>query len=117
MDNLYWHIYTDEERGDIIVLATPLRFEYKGVEYEIPEGYESDGMSVPRFFWRSLSPKINAKTLRPSIIHDWMYENKICSRKEADDFYEANLVANGFGKFKSWLVWLGVRIGGGSHYN
>lgn len=116
MDNLYWHIYTDEERGDIIVLATPLRFTFKGVEYEIPEGYESDGMSVPRFFWRSLSPKINGKTLRPSIIHDWMYENHIGTRKEADDFYEENLVAKGFGKVKSWLVWLGVRIGGWKHY-
>ena len=116
MDNFYWSIYTDKERGDIIVLVTPLKFTFKGVEYEIPAGYESDGMSVPRFFWRTLSPKINGKTLVPSVIHDYMYENHIGTRAEADEFYQQNLIEKGFGRIKSWLVWVGVRIGGWSHY-
>ena len=115
-ENLYWRIEWDSERGDIIVLVTPLKFTFKGVEYEIPAGYESDGMSVPRFFWRSLSPKINAKTLIPSVIHDFMYENHIGTRAEADEFYEQNLIEKGFGRIKSWLVWFGVRIGGWKHY-
>jgi len=115
-NNIYWQILTDEERGDIIRLVTPIRFEYNGQQYEVPAGYDSDGMSCPRFFWRMLSPKINHKTLVPSVIHDWMYEAKICSRKEADEFYHENLIRNGFGKVKSWLVYIGVRIGGGSHW-
>ena len=114
--NIYWQILTDEERGDIIRLVTPIRFEYNGQQCEVPAGYDSDGMSVPRFFWRSLSPKINHKTLVPSVIHDWMYEAKICTRKEADEFYYENLIRNGFGKIKSWLVYIGVRMGGGSHW-
>lgn len=116
MENIYWQILTDPERGDIIRLVTPIKFEYKGVKYEIPAGYDSDGMSVPRMFWRVLSPKINAKTLISSIVHDWMYSEKICSRKETDEFYYENLVKNGFGKVKSYLVYIGVRIGGGSHW-
>ena len=112
MGNTYWRIEWDSERGDVIVLVTPLTFTFKGTEYEIPAGYESDGMSVPRFFWRVLSPKINGKTLIPSVIHDYMYENHIGTRAEADAFYEDNLVEKGFGKVKSWLVWCGVRICG-----
>ena len=115
-ENLYWRIEWDNERGDKIVLVTPLKFTFKGVEYIIPAGWESDGMSVPRFFWRTLSPKINGKTLVPSLIHDFMYENHIGTRAEADAFYKANLIEKGFGKIKSWLVWCGVRIGGWSHY-
>lgn len=115
-ENIYWQILTDEERGDIIRLVTPIKFVFKGETYEVPAGYDSDGMSVPRFFWRSLSPKINHKTLVPSVVHDFMYENHIGTRKEADEFYYANLIENGFGKIKSWLVYIGVRIGGSSHY-
>jgi hypothetical protein len=117
MDNLYWKIYTDAKRGDVIVLVTSLKFTFKGVEYIIPAGWESDGMSVPRCFWATLSPKINGKTLIPSLIHDFMYENHIGSRAEADAFYRENLIAKGFGRVKSYIVWMGVRIGGGSHWD
>lgn len=41
-ENLYWRIEWDNERGDIIVLVTPLRFTFNGKEYEIPAGYESE---------------------------------------------------------------------------
>lgn len=115
-DNIYWSIGHDDEMGDVIYLVTPIRFEFKGETYEIPSGFASDGMSVPRFFWRVLSPKLDFKTLIPSLIHDYMYTYHIGTRKEADEYYYDNLIANGFGKIKSSLVYWGVRIGGGSHY-
>lgn len=115
-DNIFWQICHDDAMGDVIVLVTPIKFTFNGQEYEVPAGFASDGMSVPRFFWRMLSPKLDFHTLVPSVIHDYMYSVKLGTRSEADEFYYQNLIAGGFGKVKAKLVWLGVRLGGGSHW-
>lgn len=105
------------DMGKVLVLVEPWTFKtLAGVEYTIPKGYTSDGMSCPRFFWRMLSPQLDFVTLGPSIEHDYRYENHIGTRKECDDDYYDRLVENGFPKWKAYLVWIGVRIGGGSHY-
>ena len=116
-ENIFWTIGYDEEMGDVIIMMTPIKFEHKGVVYVVPEGFRSDGMSINRIFWRMLSPKLDFKTLVPSVIHDWCYSTGVISRKEADELYYDLLVENGFGKIKSRLVYWGVRLGGGSHYN
>lgn len=116
-ENIYWQIAEDEEMGKVIILVTPIRFEHNGKEYTVPAGFASDGCSCPRFFWRMLSPALDFVTLIPSVVHDWCYSTGVMGRKEADDLYYDMLVANGFGKIKSKLVWLGVRLGGSSHYN
>jgi len=116
-ENIYWQIADDEEMGKVIILVTPIKFEYKGVGYEVPAGFASDGCSCPRFFWRMLSPALDFVTLIPSVIHDWFYETGLVSRKEADQLYYDMLVERGFGKIKSKLVYWGVRLGGSKHYN
>lgn len=82
----------------------------------IHKGYISDGASVPRFFWRLLSPKMNKCTLTPSIVHDYLYETKLCTRKEADEWYYNALIENGYPKWKAMLTYAGVRLFGGSHW-
>lgn len=107
----------DPEMGDVLILTEPWKFKTsKGEEYTIPVGYESDGMSVPRFFFRVLSARIDFRTTGPSIVHDFRYENHIGTRAECDADYRADLIANGFPRVKAYAVWLGVRIGGRSHY-
>ena len=52
-----------------------------------------------------------------STVHDWLYTKGSVSRKEADSiFYEA-LRKEGVAKWRAWLMWVGVRIGGKSSYN
>ncbi len=87
-----------------------------GKWHTIPAGYVSDGASVPRFFWRILSPAIDARTLMPSIIHDYEYEHGIGTRAGADADYRRRLQDNDYGIIKSSLTWIGVRIGGGRHW-
>ena len=82
----------------------------------IPAGYVSDGASVPRFFWRILSPNIDGRTLVPSIIHDFEYENAIGTRGGADYDYAFRLYGNDYGIIKSSLTWIGVRVGGRKHW-
>ena len=107
----------DDEMGDILILKEPWDFiTSKGEKYTIPVDYRSDGMSVSRLLWRLLSPRVDFRTAGPSIVHDFRYENHIGTRAECDADYRNDLIANGFPRIKAWAVWVGVRIGGGSHY-
>ena len=81
-------IFRDEDKGDVIKLLEDHKFTFKGKEYVVPEGYESDGMSIPRFFWRLICPQIDATSLIPSVEHDFLYDEKAGTRKEIDQFYE-----------------------------
>ena len=109
----YWHF--DEETREI-VLDRPMDFRMYGVKFTVPAGYRSDGMSVPRFFWRSLSPQYDPVTLIPSLAHDWLYDSHVCERQEADEWYREELMKNGFGAVKSYIVYWGVQWFGGSHW-
>ena len=109
-------IFHDEKKGDVIKLLEPHEFEFKGKKYVIPEGYESDGMSIPRFFWRLICPQIDATSLVPSVEHDYLYGQKVETRKEVDQFYQSRLVEYGFPKWKANLTYWGVRMGGKSHW-
>ena len=110
-------IVKDVEHGRVLILKEPWSFKTgKGVQYVVPEGFISDGASVPRFFWRLLSPCIDPITLGPSIEHDWRYENHIGTRAECDADYKDRLIENGYPRWKAYLTLLGVRIGGKSHY-
>lgn len=109
-------IYTTAEDGKVIKLLESIPIKVKGKNYIVPAGYLSNGLSCPRCLWSLLSPAIDNRTLKSACGHDWLYENHVCTRKEADDWFYDDLIANGFPKIKAYLVWLGVRIGGKSHY-
>ncbi|MBS5530192.1 DUF1353 domain-containing protein [bacterium] len=104
------------EESTRIRLREPLHFECGGDTHEVPTGFISDGMSIPRFFWRLLSPPVDGRTLRASVVHDYLYATGIFSRAEADRLYRKMLIADGYPHWKAWAVWTGVRIGGRNHY-
>ena len=78
----------------------------------IPEGFETDGASVPRLFWFIISPFTLA--LYASIVHDFQLSNpdkyKAKRRKEIDKQFYYNLRDSGINPIRSYAVWLGVRI-------
>lgn len=82
----------------------------------IPAGYRSDGCSIPRFFWRWLTPQIDPVTLEPSVEHDWLYGAMVCTRAEADAHYRRSLIAKGYPKRKAWLIWAALRAFGWTHW-
>ena len=49
-------------------------------------------------------------------IHDWLYFGGQVSRKEADAVLYRALRAEGLARWRAWLFWAGVRIGGAKHY-
>lgn len=64
-------------------LVAPLTFKLtNGDVITIPRGFEWDLSSVPRFLWGILPPDGDMET--PSILHDYLYMNKLYSREFAD---------------------------------
>lgn len=111
------HVHMERtEAGDRIVLDQPVVFELLGDTYTIPAGFVSDGMSIPRCFWGWLSPQLDFTTLLPSVIHDWLYSEHVCTREEADQWYRDALIDNGFSRGKACLIYAGLRCFGRSHW-
>ena len=91
----------------------------KPFRIRIPEGFLSDGASVPRLFWRLLSPPIDPQTIAPSIVHDYLYVNGArlgLTRKIVDLWYSNALSQQGYPAWKCNLTYCGIRIGGASHW-
>ena len=49
-------------------------------------------------------------------VHDFLYSEGQVSRKEADAVLYRALRAEGVARWRAWLFWAGVRIGGAKHY-
>lgn len=80
----------------------------------VPAGFITDFASIPKIiFW--VLPWW-AKFNKASVLHDWLYQEHILTRAEADfAFYEAMLVAfrhHRTGPFVAWLEYWAVRLFG-----
>lgn len=109
-------ILENPENGKLIKTLEDIPFTLNGKDYVVPRGFTSNGCSVPRFLWSLLSPAIDNTTIKASCVHDYLYQKGICTRLEADEFYKAQLLKNGFPNWKANLVYVGVRAGGYSHW-
>lgn len=98
------------------VTTSPYDLAQWGVNSIIPEGFTSDGMSIPRFFWRWLGPRIDTNTVGPSIAHDWFYFSHALSRKDADLWFYEALKHNGYSAIKAKAVYAGLRLFGWTHW-
>lgn len=49
-------------------------------------------------------------------VHDWIYTTGQCSRKDADAVFYRALRAEGVARWRAWLFWLGVRVGGSTDF-
>ena len=104
-------------KGNIVLVTTrETDLSPYGIDTTIPEGFRSDGMSVPRFFWRWIGPPVDGRTMAASVAHDWLYTSKPVSRAEADAWYRRQLVDNGYPAIKAWAAWAGIRLFGGAHW-
>lgn len=80
----------------------------------IPEGFITDGASVPRLFWWIASP--SGDLFEASVVHDYMYSNSINSKRDADKMFK--IVANYYGanKLRIFLAYNMVKIFGKGNY-
>ena len=102
-----WKLMTD-----FIYITDLLR--YSGRVVVVPAGFETDFASVPRIPF--IYDLVGRRGDKAATIHDYLYSNPICDRKTADQIFKEALIVEGVPKYMVWIMYLGVRIFGKSHY-
>lgn len=110
-------------RGDDWVLVEPLAVTWAAGDYpgfpdnriEVPAGFVNDLSSIPRAF-RSIIPVVGLQN-KPSVIHDYLYENRLGARDLADRFFLDAMRDVGVNWMRRWTMYWAVRAGGWVAWN
>lgn len=81
----------------------------------VPAGFETDFASVPR--WPLTFALLGSYGHAAAVIHDYLYDTGELSRKDADRAFHEALRSSGIARWRAWIMWAGVRIGGKSRYS
>lgn len=83
----------------------------------IPEGFETDLATIPRWYWSFLSPH-NTKLVAPAILHDYLY---VCdygfTKKEIDQMFLTTLFDNNLNYRTAYTMYFMVRLFGRTHHH
>lgn len=80
----------------------------------VPAGFVTDLASVPRILWTFLPP--HGKYSKAAIIHDYLYEYGIRTKKYADDVFLEAMEVLGVPAYKRQLMYWAVRMFGRGNY-
>lgn len=76
----------------------------------IPQGFTTDFASVPRLLWNILPPW--GTYGNAAVLHDWLYWDQGCSRKDSDDIFLEAMGVLGTPKATRLVLWSAVRAFG-----
>ena len=85
----------------------------------VPAGFVTDFASIKvlhNAFLFVLFALVSGYGNYAATVHDWLYENGQLSRKEADAVLYRALRAEGVARWRAWLMYAGVRLGGAKNY-
>lgn len=86
-----------------------------GQTITVPAGFLTDLESCPRL--PVIFLLFGELSHAAAVIHDYLYTCPyIVSRKTADDVLYEAMILSGIPKWRAWGVWVGVRLGGRSHF-
>lgn len=107
-------VHPEDELGNIVTLMKGIRGKWNGLNYRVPKGFESDGISTPSILWPVISPPVHPHTIRAGIVHDWLYRHqpKKWTREDADKLFEAMCEEDGLSPIKAKLAYTGLRLFG-----
>jgi len=74
----------------VVLYADMAYYTSKGL-IVVPKGFESDGCSMPRFFWRLFGHPFDMQYLREAILHDFLYKTQPFDRQTADQLFREEL--------------------------
>lgn len=106
---------SNDGRGTWRVIAELMYYSaITGSVIRVPGGFKTDFASVPRLpFVFALAGDTAHEA---SVVHDYLYTVKSTTRRQADAVLLEASVVSGVPKWRARLMWLGVRIGGASHW-
>ncbi|EIF0665122.1 DUF1353 domain-containing protein [Salmonella enterica] len=80
----------------------------------VPAGFVTDLATIPRIFWTLLPP--DGKYAKAAIIHDYLYDNALRTKKEADLIFLDGMTVLGVPKWKRAVMYWAVRVFGRGMY-
>jgi hypothetical protein len=80
----------------------------------VPAGFETDLASIPRPLWAILPPA--GRWARASVLHDWLYHNRLYSRRLCDALFLEGMKADGVDKSTRNIIHSAVRAFGAGAY-
>lgn len=81
---------------------------------KVPPTFETDFASVPR--WPLTFALLGQYGHAAAVLHDWLYSSGQLSRDAADRVFLNALRSSGIARWRAYLMFAGVRIGGASRY-
>jgi hypothetical protein len=109
----------DERQLTLVALPEPGKWKLlnrlqvlndKGDSFYVPPGFITDLASLPRII-RGLFNR-NGRSRKPSVLHDYLYTEKMFTRKKCDQIFRDCLINAGIKKWQARLYYIGVRSGG-----
>ena len=85
----------------------------------VPAGFTTDFASIKvlhNAFLFVLFALVSGYGNYSATVHDFLYSEGRVNRKEADAVLYRALRAEGVARWRAWLMWAGVRIGGAKHF-
>tara|TARA_R100000664_G_scaffold25227_1_gene35192 strand:+ start:3371 stop:3730 length:360 start_codon:yes stop_codon:yes gene_type:complete len=89
--------------------------DYFIMGYSIPAGFIFDGASIPGVAKWYVDD--DDHLLPAALVHDYLYVNQPCTRKEADHIFWEIMIYTGVRRSQAYVCWLAVRIGGWRPWN
>lgn len=97
-------------------LVAPLLYQSDAAleTFTVPAGFVTDLASVPRVPVAYLLT--GGTSNEAAVVHDYLYSTGIVSRETADAVLREASAVTGVPAWRRGLMWLGVRLFGGSHF-
>jgi hypothetical protein len=88
-----------------------VKYEYGGsiTTFIIPQGYRTDGATIPRILWRVMGTPFSPTYSTASMCHDWQCDRQWPVKEMSDLFYQ-NLINAGVPKWKAKLMYHSVYL-------
>ena len=104
--------------GRLRRLVGDWRIVYRGEEYVVPSGFETDGASIPILLVPICGSRFEKPRLYAAIVHDALYAgvDQEATRADADDLYRDLQIALGIPRWKAYLEWRVLRLFGWIHW-
>lgn len=80
----------------------------------VPAGFVTDLASIPRLFWGIFPP--HGEYAKAAIIHDYLYDHAIKTKKYADDVFFEAMGVLGVASWRKYLIYWAVRLFGRGKY-
>jgi hypothetical protein len=94
-------------------------FEVKPTNYKeiiVPEGFVTNGASIPRFLWSFCYDPFHPKIITGAVIHDYLYSTGIVPRYMADEIAKTIWFDHGAGEKRVALMYKAIRMFGKNFY-